>query len=150
MINEEDEHDSTTAKLLFDILIMAHANGKERNKKEWENLFFEAGFSHYKISSSFGIKSPYWGLSLTDKQVLIILWLQKNARIHEGQIKIKGGLSTGAAWYIWGPKAKIDHLVWDVKLLLINMNYVEFFLFLKNFIDRKNLIKFFILVDVVN
>ena len=25
---EEDEHDSTTAKLLFDILIMAHANGK--------------------------------------------------------------------------------------------------------------------------
>ena len=42
----EDEHDNTTAKLLFDILIMAHANGKERNKKEWENLFFEAGFSH--------------------------------------------------------------------------------------------------------
>ena len=58
VINEEvDEHDSTTAKLLFDILIMAHANGKERNKKEWENLFFEASFSHYKISSSFGIKS---------------------------------------------------------------------------------------------
>ena len=53
----EDEHDNTTAKLLFDILIMAHANGKERNKKEWENLFFEAGFSHYKIPSSFGIKS---------------------------------------------------------------------------------------------
>ena len=37
----EDEHDNTTAKLLFDILIMAHANGKERNKKEWENLFFD-------------------------------------------------------------------------------------------------------------
>ena len=54
---EEDEHDNTTAKLLIDILIMAHANGKERNKKEWENLFFEAGFSHYKIPSSFGIKS---------------------------------------------------------------------------------------------
>ena len=53
----EDEHDSITIKLLFDILIMAHANGKERNEKEWENLFFEAGFSHYKISSSFGIKS---------------------------------------------------------------------------------------------
>ncbi|KAK7824444.1 isoflavone-7-o-methyltransferase 9 [Quercus suber] len=57
VINEEDEHDSTRAKLLFEILIMAHANGKERNKKEWENRFFEAGFSHYKISSSFGIKS---------------------------------------------------------------------------------------------
>ena len=47
----EDEHDNTIAKLLFDILIMAHANGKERNKKEWENLFFEAGFSHYKLNS---------------------------------------------------------------------------------------------------
>ena len=62
----------------------------------------------------------------------------------------KVGMPSGAAWYIWGPKAKIDHLVWDAKLLLINMNYVEFFLFLKNFIDRKNLTKFFILVDVVN
>ena len=30
----------------------------------------------------------------------------------------------GAAWCIWRPKAKIDHLVWDAKLLLINMNYV--------------------------
>ena len=36
-------------------------------------------------------------------------------------------LYLGAAWCIWGPKAKIDHLVWDTKLLLINMNYVEFF-----------------------
>ena len=33
--------------------------------------------------------------------------------------------TSGAAWSIWGPKAKIDHLVWDAKLLLINMNYVE-------------------------
>ena len=43
------------------------------------------------------------------------------------------GLSmfTGVAWCIWGPKAKIDHLVLDAKLLLINMNYVEFFLFLE-------------------
>ena len=29
---EEDEQDSTTAKLLFDILIMAQANGKEKQK----------------------------------------------------------------------------------------------------------------------
>ena len=32
VINEEDEQDCTTAKLLFDILIMAHANGKEKQK----------------------------------------------------------------------------------------------------------------------
>ena len=33
---------------------------------------------------------------------------------------------------IWGPKAKIDYLVLNVKLLLININYVEF-LFKKKF-----------------
>ena len=32
--------------------------------------------------------------------------------------------------------AKIDYLVLNAKLLLINMNYVEFFLF-RNFIDKK-------------
>ena len=39
--------------------------------------------------------------------------------------------SAGAAWCIWRPKAKIDYLVLDAKLLLINMNYVRFFLFLE-------------------
>ena len=47
-----------------------------------------------------------------------------------------------------GPKAKIDYLILDAKFLLINMNYVEFFLFFRNFIDRKSLTKFFILVVV--
>ena len=36
-----------------------------------------------------------------------------------------------AAWCIWGPKVKIDYLILDAKLLLINVNYVEFFLFLE-------------------
>ena len=31
-----------------------------------------------------------------------------------------------------GPKAKIDYLILDAKFLLINMNYVEFFLFFRN------------------
>ena len=47
-----------------------------------------------------------------------------------------------------GPEAKIDYLILDAKFLLINMNYVEFFLFFRNFIDRKSLTKFFILVVV--
>ena len=49
-----------------------------------------------------------------------------------------------------GSKAKINYLVLDAKLLLINMNYVDFFFFYRSFIDKKNLTKFFILVDVVN
>jgi trans-resveratrol di-O-methyltransferase len=58
VINQEkDEHDVTKTKLLFDALMMVLLTGKERNKKEWEKLFLEAGFSHYKIVSSFGMKS---------------------------------------------------------------------------------------------
>ena len=45
---------------------------------------------------------------------------------------------------------KIDYLILDAKFLPINMNYVEFFLFFRNFIDRTNLTKFFILIDVVS
>ncbi|KAK4594180.1 hypothetical protein RGQ29_018027 [Quercus rubra] len=58
VVNQEKvEHDVTTAKLLFDALVMVVLTGKERNEKEWEKLFLEAGFSHYKIVSSFGMKS---------------------------------------------------------------------------------------------
>ena len=58
MINEEkDDHDVTTTKLLLDAVVMVLLTGKERNQKEWEKLFLEAGFCHYKIVSSFGVKS---------------------------------------------------------------------------------------------
>ena len=58
VINQEkDEHDVTTTKLLFDALMMSLVTRKERNKREGEKLFLEAGFSHYKIVSSFGMKS---------------------------------------------------------------------------------------------
>ena len=40
-------------------------------------------------------------------------------------------LGPGAAWCIWGPKVKIDYLILNAKLILINMNYIKFFLFLE-------------------
>ena len=49
-----------------------------------------------------------------------------------------------------GLKVKIDYLVLYAKLLLINKNYVEFFSFFRNFIDRKSLTKFFILIDLAD
>jgi trans-resveratrol di-O-methyltransferase len=55
--NLSSSNDITTTKLLFDALMMVLLTGKERNKKEWEKLFLEAGFSHYKIVSSLGMKS---------------------------------------------------------------------------------------------
>ena len=60
-----------------------------------------------------------------------------------------GNICPGAAWCIWRLKAKIDYLVLDAKLLLINMNYVDFFSFFRNFIDWKSLTKFF-LVDMAD
>ena len=45
---------------------------------------------------------------------------------------------------------KIDNIILDAKLLLINMNNVEFFSFFRNFIDIKNLTKLFTPVDVTD
>ena len=42
-----------------------------------------------------------------------------------------------------------DYLILDVKLLLINMNHIVFFIFRKS-IDTKNLKKLFTLVNVAN
>ncbi|KAL6198363.1 hypothetical protein ACLB2K_028154 [Fragaria x ananassa] len=43
VINEEkDEHESTEAKLFFDMLMMVLVTGRERSEKEWEKLFLVA------------------------------------------------------------------------------------------------------------
>ncbi|XP_028780294.1 trans-resveratrol di-O-methyltransferase-like [Neltuma alba] len=58
VINEKkDEHDLKDAKLFFDVLMMTVVTGREREEKEWEKLFLEAGFSHYKITPIFGVRS---------------------------------------------------------------------------------------------
>ncbi|KAK4858718.1 hypothetical protein QYF36_020879 [Acer negundo] len=58
VINEkEDEHELTEAKLFFDMLMMVVVTGRERNEKEWQKIFLEAGFNHYKITPLFGLRS---------------------------------------------------------------------------------------------
>ncbi|RDX86480.1 Trans-resveratrol di-O-methyltransferase, partial [Mucuna pruriens] len=58
VIGEKNEnHVLTEAKLFFDMLMMVLVNGREREEKEWEKLFLEAGFSHYKITPIFGMRS---------------------------------------------------------------------------------------------
>ena len=47
------------------------------------------------------------------------------------KLKLKGRLRQGRLDAFGRPKAKIDYLVLDAKLVLINMNYVNFFLFLE-------------------
>ncbi|KAK7252113.1 hypothetical protein RIF29_35846 [Crotalaria pallida] len=58
VINEkQDEHEMTELKLLLDIIMMTTVSGQERDEKEWEKLFLEAGFTHYKIFPIFGFRS---------------------------------------------------------------------------------------------
>ncbi|CBI21922.3 unnamed protein product, partial [Vitis vinifera] len=53
--NKGDE--AVEAQLFYDILMMVVVAGKERNEREWENLFLAAGFAHYKITSTLGPRS---------------------------------------------------------------------------------------------
>ena len=50
-----------------------------------------------------------------------------------------------------GPKAKIGYLVSYIKLLLVNMNHLEFFFFFfKVYKHKKNLTKLFTFFDMVD
>ncbi|KDO37870.1 hypothetical protein CISIN_1g023384mg [Citrus sinensis] len=53
---EEEEHELTETKFLFDIVMSVNATGKERTESEWAKLFFDACFSHYKITPIFGMR----------------------------------------------------------------------------------------------
>ncbi|KAK6917620.1 Protein of unknown function DUF599 [Dillenia turbinata] len=54
---DQDEHHVTDTKLYFHMLMMVLVNGQERAAKEWEKLFFQAGFSRYTIKPIFGLRS---------------------------------------------------------------------------------------------
>ncbi|KAE9589705.1 hypothetical protein Lal_00021555 [Lupinus albus] len=57
IINENQEDKvMTETKLTTDIMMMT-INGKERNEKEWKELFVAAGFKHYKIYQLHGLRS---------------------------------------------------------------------------------------------
>ncbi|MCD7471930.1 hypothetical protein HAX54_012726 [Datura stramonium] len=43
--------------LFFDMLMMIHVPGKERNQQDWAKLFFDAGFSDYNIIPMLGLRS---------------------------------------------------------------------------------------------
>ncbi|XP_021294631.1 probable O-methyltransferase 3 [Herrania umbratica] len=54
---KEDEHELTEAKLFFDMLMMVMVTGRERTEQDWQKLFMAAGFTDYKISPLFGLRS---------------------------------------------------------------------------------------------
>ena len=47
----------TEVQLCNDLIMMATFSSRERSLKEWEKLFFAAGFSHYQINTKLGARS---------------------------------------------------------------------------------------------
>ncbi|KAJ8626106.1 hypothetical protein MRB53_019413 [Persea americana] len=45
------------SQLCFDVMMMVNSSGKERDEQEWSKIFFDAGFSHYKIMPVLGLRS---------------------------------------------------------------------------------------------
>ncbi|XP_061347760.1 probable O-methyltransferase 3 [Gastrolobium bilobum] len=54
---EKRDDESVEAQLFFDMLMMVLLTGKERSEKEWAKLISSAGFSDYKITPVFGLRS---------------------------------------------------------------------------------------------
>ncbi|CAL9011648.1 unnamed protein product [Prunus brigantina] len=48
---------SIETQLMWDMLMMVDLSGKERSEAEWKKLFLTAGFSHYKITHTLGLRS---------------------------------------------------------------------------------------------
>lgn len=55
--HEKKNHMLTETQLFWDVLMMANVGGKERDEKEWAQLFCEAGFGGYKIFPILGLRS---------------------------------------------------------------------------------------------
>ncbi|XP_043692863.1 trans-resveratrol di-O-methyltransferase-like [Telopea speciosissima] len=54
---QQGENKSIETQLFSDMVMMAHVGGRERTEKEWEELFIQSGFSHYKIAHVLGLRS---------------------------------------------------------------------------------------------
>ncbi|GMN53901.1 hypothetical protein TIFTF001_023022 [Ficus carica] len=57
VIGSQNTDELTGIQLCNDVIMMATFFSMERSLKEWEKLFFDAGFSHYKINPKLGVRS---------------------------------------------------------------------------------------------
>ena len=52
-----DDRELTELKMDYDLVMLTMFNGKERDRKEWEKVIYDAGFSSYDITPICGFKS---------------------------------------------------------------------------------------------
>ena len=57
MESQKGDEESIETQLFFDMLMMVLLTGRERNEEEWAKLFFNTGFSDYKVTPILGLRS---------------------------------------------------------------------------------------------
>ncbi|GAA0161219.1 hypothetical protein LIER_39190 [Lithospermum erythrorhizon] len=57
VVDQGRKCDEVETQIFYDMHLMTLLNGKERNEKEWAKLFFDAGFTYYKITHKLGVRS---------------------------------------------------------------------------------------------
>ncbi|KAL8510936.1 hypothetical protein ACS0TY_017666 [Phlomoides rotata] len=55
--HEQGDNTIMENQLFCDMIVMTYYNGKERSEREFEKLFNKAGFTCYKITPAFGVRS---------------------------------------------------------------------------------------------
>ncbi|CAN6568000.1 unnamed protein product [Malus baccata var. baccata] len=48
---------SIETQLMLDMLMMSTVTSKERSESEWKKIFLAAGFTHYNITHTLGLRS---------------------------------------------------------------------------------------------
>lgn len=54
---ENGDRQSVETRLFFDIMMMVDTYGKERTQDEWSEVLEDAGFSSYKFTPIFGMRT---------------------------------------------------------------------------------------------
>ncbi|KAK4398084.1 8-hydroxyquercetin 8-O-methyltransferase [Sesamum angolense] len=57
VVDFKKEHKAIETQLFFDMLMINLTSGRERTEKDWAKLFSTAGFTSYKITPVFGLRS---------------------------------------------------------------------------------------------
>ncbi|KAL0399784.1 UNVERIFIED_CONTAM: Trans-resveratrol di-O-methyltransferase [Sesamum radiatum] len=57
VVDFKKEHKTIETQLFFDMLMINLTSGQERTEKDWAKLFSAAGFTSYKITPVFGLRS---------------------------------------------------------------------------------------------
>ncbi|KAI3457180.1 hypothetical protein Pfo_013843 [Paulownia fortunei] len=57
VVDNQKDNEATETQLFYDMLMMILVSGRERTEKDWAKLFYDAGFTSYKITPALALRS---------------------------------------------------------------------------------------------